>query len=149
MVREREGGTSQPARNRGRLTALLAPWALVAVLGCGQGGSEVATYPVEGQVLLKSGKPLTSGRVVFVHREGLVPPAVGSIGPDGRFKLTTRKASDGAVPGDYKVRIEPPAFAKAQRSAIPFRLQYIDEDSSGLVVSVSPEHNQLEPIRLK
>ena len=126
--------------------------AAVGLAGCGDSGgiSSGPIFSVEGRVLLASGKPLTAGRVTFVAKDGLIPPASGTIGPDGKFSLTTRELNDGAVVGDYKVRIEPPASREGSAVRSPkFPLKYVDEDSSGLVVTVRAEPNRLDPIRLK
>ena len=137
----------------GRVSGLAFVALAAGLTGCGDGaGAAGPRYAVTGRVLLADGKPLTTGRVTFVGKDGLIPPASGAIGPDGRFSLTTRDSDDGAVAGDYKVRIEPTAAAevkpKARRTpCIP--LKYIDEDSSGLVVTVRAEANQLDPTRLK
>jgi len=72
--------------------------------GCGERLPE--TVPVSGSVTWQ-GKPLTSGRVVFHPQEiaeGLPRrPATGDLDQQGRFKLTTFRGGDGAVPGDYRV----------------------------------------------
>jgi len=123
---------------------------LVAIAGCEGSIASVEPVAVEGRVLLANGQPLTAGRVVFVHREGAMPDASGSIRADGSFQLTTRDPADGAAPGQYKVRIEPArTYGGRKRRGPPFPLKYIDEDSSGLVVTVRAEPNRLEPIQLK
>ena len=134
-----------------RLTSRSALLLAAVLAGCsGTGESSIATYAVKGKVLLASGRPLTSGRVVFVARDGLTLPASGPIGSDGSFTLTTRSEGDGAIPGDYKVRIEAARAEARRKGRSPgFPVKYVDEDSSGLLVTVRAETNQLEPIRLK
>jgi hypothetical protein len=109
--------------------------------------------PVEGRVLLGSGKPLSAGRVVFVPKDGLGPSATGELTREGTFRLGTRTTDDGAAPGEYKVRIEPPPTTApgpaASARGLGFPTKYLDEDSSQLVVVVQDGPNQLEPIRLK
>jgi hypothetical protein len=126
---------------------------LLAVLaGCGTSGGTIAqTYPVKGRVLLSSGKPLTAGRVAFVPKDVQTPPASGPIGPDGSFTLTTKSDGDGAAVGEYKVRIEPDAnkAGRRQNRRPGFPLKYVDEDSSGLAITVRAESNHLEPIQLR
>jgi hypothetical protein len=118
--------------------------------GCQGSGTSGATYEVKGRVFLADGKPLTAGRVTFVASDGLRPPASGALGPDGGFTLSTRDPGDGAAPGLYKVRIEPGGQKSARRAGRPgFPLKYIDEDSSGLAVTVRAESNRLDPITLK
>jgi hypothetical protein len=109
----------------------------------------VPTYEVRGKVLLASGKALSEGRVTFVAADGLLPQASGDIRPDGEFTLTTRDPGDGAAPGKYKVRIEPAETKNPRKSRPRFPVRYVDEDSSGLAVTVRAEPNQLEPFTLK
>ncbi len=128
---------------------------LVGVVpGCGDrdGTPVLPTYEVKGRVLLASGQPLNVGRVYFVPKSEPALAALGEIGPDGSFALSTYKTGDGAVAGDYRVRIEPtPADPRSlPRSKLPrVHRKYTDEDSSGLTVAVKPVTNQLEPFRLK
>jgi hypothetical protein len=121
----------------------------VSVNGCDGYTSSAPTYEVKGKVLLANGKTLSAGRVTFVAADGLLPQASGDIQPDGDFALTTRNAGDGAAPGKYKVRIEPAGSKKPGRTRPSFPVKYVDEDSSGLAVTVRPEPNQLEPFTLK
>jgi hypothetical protein len=125
---------------------------LVSAVGCGTSERAIPrTYPVEGRVVLGNGTPLTAGRIAFVPRDVLIPPASGAIGADGGFRLTTKVDGDGAAPGEYKVRIEPaetPDTPKRGRR-LKFPVKFVDEDSSGIVVNVRAETNQLKPIVLK
>ena len=67
--------------------------------------TQMKIYPVKGKVLLADGKPLTSGRVVFMLPEkGL--EFVGSIESDGSFSIKGSQG-EGAPEGTYRVRIEP------------------------------------------
>jgi len=128
----------------------VAVWAALA--GCHNADSlpSLTVYEVKGKVLLADGKPLNSGWVYFVPKGDLTITPSGTIGPDGSFSLVTGGSGDGAPPGEYKVRIESTGVQSAQKSKkrlFPFK--YTDEDSSGLVVTVRPEANQLEPFQLK
>jgi len=132
--------------------AWAATAALVSAWGCrgSNGALDVTTYEVKGRVVLADGKPLTRGRVVFIPDDETGHEAAGQLGADGGFSLTTARPDDGAAPGRYKVKIEPAPPANAKKVASPaFPLKYIDEDSSDLRVTVKPEANQLDPIRLK
>jgi hypothetical protein len=129
---------------------VLALWAGVA--GCGQSDSlpKLKVYEVKGKVLLADRKPLTTGWVYFVPKGELTITPNGVIGSDGTFSLTTGGSGEGAPAGEYKVRIEAPGFQPAQKSKNgPFPSKYTDEDSSGLVITVRPEPNQLEPFLLR
>ncbi|MFM8497211.1 MAG: hypothetical protein ACKOEM_17075 [Planctomycetia bacterium] len=75
---------------------------LLAAAGCGRSLPPVAT--VSGRVML-AGKPVTTGAVWF-YPAGSGRPAIGQIGPDGRFTLATFAAGDGALLGDHRVVIE-------------------------------------------
>jgi hypothetical protein len=106
---------------------------------------------VKGKVLLADGKALSGGWIYFVSKQGDLPVTPsGVIGPDGTFSLVTGGSGQGAPPGEYKVRIEAPQLQTARKTRkTQFPLRYNDEDSSGLVITVRAETNQLEPIRLK
>lgn len=85
-----------------RLSArvLLLFGCLMLFAGCGDGRPK--RVPVSGRVLIDN-KPLTSGYVRVVpagDRE-----AKGTIGPDGRFTLTTFDANDGCVVGTHPIAI--------------------------------------------
>lgn len=129
-----------------------SPLILAVVLGCSRSEPSIPpTHPVKGQVVLSNGKPLSGGRITFVPKDVRTPPASGAIGPDGNFRLTTKEEGDGAVAGEYKVRIEPASASGDRRRGprLKFPVKYVDEDSSGLLVTVRAETNQLKPILLK
>src|SRR5262249_38168987 len=135
------------------------PWPVVAIIavlaGCAEPGSalpKATTYEVKGQVLLRDGKPLSKGKVVFVAQDPPALSANGDISPDGTFSLSTLGNDDGAGPGSYKVRTEPaPKDVEGPKGVknLKFPSKYTDEDASGLLVTVKPEPNRLEPFRLK
>jgi hypothetical protein len=123
--------------------------AVAVVAGCGE--KEVwlpevteQAYPASGKVFLPGGRPLKAGRVELIPVKEPGKIAVGEIGPDGSFALKTREPGDGAVPGEYKVRIMIPEKAEYQRLA-----RYRDEDSSQLKVTIRPEPNRLAPFQLR
>ena len=130
-----------------RLTTVLV-LTCAGLAGCQRFSSSAPTYEVKGKVLLSNGKPLSSGRVIFVSTDASLPEVSGDIQQDGGFALTTREAGDGAVPGKYKVRIEPRG-RKDRKSKLSFPTKYVDEDSSGIVVTVQANANQLDPFTLK
>jgi hypothetical protein len=90
--------------------------------GCGDKRPAVA--PVSGRVTCQ-GKPVVAGRIMFYPENGR--PAVGQIGPDGTYQLTTNPEcpGDGALLGRHRVTIEatrlvggrqPKSFADEQRA---------------------------------
>jgi hypothetical protein len=88
---------------------------LCLLLGCGGGSGHPKTYPVSGSVKLK-GKPVDNAMVTFQLESGK-ESAIGSTDDKGEFKLSTFAPSDGAVPGQYRVKITkfstPPAPKQA------------------------------------
>jgi hypothetical protein len=92
-----EQGTTMPSRTR----CLLLVSCLVAVVLAGCGGPRLGR--VTGRVTV-GGKPVTSGTIMFHPDAG--PTAVGAIGADGTYTLTTFKRGDGALVGSHRVTIE-------------------------------------------
>ena len=132
--------------------SLLVVAVSAGLAGCGKTDSlpVVQVYDVQGKVLLADGKPLSGGQIYFVPKGDLPVTPSGVIGSDGAFSLVTGGSGEGAPPGDYKVRIESRQFQANGRAAKPqFPLRYNDEDSSGVLITVRAETNQLEPILLK
>ena len=126
--------------------------ALAALAGCNGSDSlpNYPTYEVKGRVLLSDGKPLKSGWISFVSKADLPVTPSGPIAEDGTFSLVTGGSGKGAPPGDYKVRVESPEFQASSKSRKTlFPSKYTDEDSSEIVVTVRPQANDLEPIRLR
>lgn len=121
--------------------------------GCGKSDSlpALTVFPVNGKVLRADGKALSGGHIYLVSKAGDLPVTPsGEIGPDGTFSVTTGGSGEGVPPGEYKVRIEgKPAQTVGKTGKPPFPVRYNDEDSSGLLITVRAEPNQLEPIRLK
>jgi hypothetical protein len=146
-----EPSSDRDSRLNWRLVSLLAAvW--LGLAGCQKADSlpSLKVYGVEGKVLLADGKPLQSGWISFVPKAG--PPITPSaqIGSDGSFSLVTGGSGEGAPSGEYKIRIDAPEFRpdpKTKKGIFP--VKYSDEDSSGIVVTVLPKENLLDPIRLK
>lgn len=82
--------------------------------GCGQKEPPLPpTHSVVGTVRYKNGKPLTGGLIQFAPVQSDEFLAISSpIKPDGTFTLTTARGdqtAEGAVEGNYRVTIMPPA----------------------------------------
>jgi hypothetical protein len=93
----------------GSLSACLALILVIAtaIAGCSRTNYELA--PVDGTVTI-DGRPLTNARIMFapVAKGGAIEagkPAVGRLGADGSFTLTTYRDNDGAVVGEHWVTI--------------------------------------------
>lgn len=168
ILRSRPRRTIAPASGRtpvgmfgpGRspsLARIVIATALAVAGGCGEDRPEVgvATYPVQGKVVLADGKPLTSGVVVFVSAGEKTPQVSGTVGSDGSFAIMTDGVAPGAPAGDYKVRLEidPDAgttgASPKRRGAPPFPAKYGKESTSGLTATVKAEPaNELPPFVL-
>jgi hypothetical protein len=85
--------------------ACLRPPLWLTCLACallsGCGGPKVA--PVRGKVTY-DGKPVTGGKIMFYPESGRM--AIGEIGADGTYTLTTFHSGDGALVGPHRVAIE-------------------------------------------
>lgn len=127
-----------------------------AATGCGTGGPSLA--PVSGTVSV-NGQPLKLGRVCFYPERGR--PAIGEIGADGTFHLTTLQAGDGAATGKHRVTIEAvevigapktmaEEFAQAGKTAPPPTVKWFAAEcfsrvqSTDLVAEVKPGNNQID-----
>ncbi len=138
--------------SRTRWFSILLLTAPLGLSGCGNSDSlpKLQVYGVKGKVLLADGKPLQSGWISFVPKAGLPITPSAQISSDGSFSVVTGGSGEGAPSGEYKIRIEAPDFRpdpKTKKAIFPSK--YSDEDSSGIVVTVLPKENLLDPIRLK
>lgn len=125
----------------------LAPGKYRVTLRAPKPAAEARPVPVTGFITLE-GKPLAGATVRFVPEKGR--PAVGTTGDDGRFRLTTFSANDGALPGRYRVTIAGPeagpggkpggsgaAKEKPSRAGVP--PMYSRPQTSPLLAEVSPD----------
>jgi len=134
-----------------RVVAAAAIVGLLGTLaGCGDGRLDVV--PASGKVLL-DGQPLTTGAIFVIPEQGRA--ASGTIGPDGRFTLTTYEEGDGCIPGTHPVQvvaqrtigdsqsedgyvewIAPQRYAHAQTSGLSVT---ISEPTDSLVIELSSQ----------
>jgi hypothetical protein len=126
-------------RRLGLALALLA-----CLVGCGPG----KTAPVNGRVKLKDGSDVSvlKGYSLTFEAEGGKTSAVGEVNADGTFMLSTFGANDGAVPGKYRVAINPLTNPNPDKPPTKSKLpaKYENLDSSGLTVEVKPGQNRIE-----
>ena len=148
--------------NKMALGNLLAVVLLASVLGLGCGGQQGAdrpkTVPVSGTVT-HNGEAVDGATVAFQSAGGS-RGAVGVTDAGGKYTLTTFESGDGAVPGEYQVKIfkykveiseavadtdsedyVPPAEGEGEEEAAePENLLppiYADPTTSGLTATVS------------
>jgi hypothetical protein len=83
----------------------VVPTLLAGLVGCSNNGLTLAK--VRGTVTYK-GQPLTAGEILFIPDESkgtTGPQALGSIGSDGSYMMSTEESGDGAIVGVHKVSI--------------------------------------------
>lgn len=144
---------------------LLTEVLLVSLLGLGcshQDSDRPATYSVTGTVTYK-GQPVDGATVAFQSADGS-HGSMGVTGSDGKYTLTTFKSGDGAVPGNYSVKVfkyrlegggaagsgedgPPGAVLRDQPVSAPKSLlpaKYADATKSGLTATVGEDGNQFD-----
>lgn len=148
------------------------------VLGCSRGPSRPKTYPVSGTVTL-NGQPVEGATVVFVPKSVAGGPAApasaqaqgpqvatGETDAQGRYQLGTFGKGDGAVPGEYLVKVfkyskpqvtsgtgagEDENYQPPDENAPPppplkslLPEKYANENTSGLSFTVEPKNNTFD-----
>jgi hypothetical protein len=93
---------------------------VIGAAGCAGG----ALKPVQGTVKL-DGQPLAGASVLFIAEDPAGRNATGFTDPSGTFRLSTYEPNDGALPGKYKVVVQPPtpAAPDAPRTSTPDEAQ--------------------------
>jgi hypothetical protein len=116
-------------------------WLLLFPLALGCGGSKLPPMEKVTGVVKYDGKPLTRGIILFepdpAHGKS-GPSAIGTIGPDGRYELTTDKTK-GAMIGFHRVGIESRAEPKDHTDTLPKSLipeKYTLPTTSGITKEV-------------
>jgi hypothetical protein len=129
--------------------------------GCNSGGLP-NMVPIRGEVRL-DGSPVAEGQVVYLPKDpSQGRQASGPIKPDGTFVLTTLKAGDGAMAGDYDIVVfgygTDPGKGATSRAEMESSLQqgrasglperYADAKTSGLSDLVDRSHSGFKLIEL-
>lgn len=108
---------------------LLLP--LVLLAGCGDGRPE--RVAVSGRVLI-DGQPVEHGTIRFIAPNDR--PAVGELGPDGRFELSCFANSDGSVRGTHTVTVTAVETLSPQSLKWHAPKAYSDPATSGLTATI-------------
>lgn len=122
--------------SRAATALLIASIALAA--GC---GSKSKLVPVSGVVLI-DGEPVPYGKVQ-VAPAGF-RPAIGTIGPDGRFTLTTLEPNDGCVLGTHPVAVIAHQTLSPTKERWHAPRVYAATDTSNLTVTITGPTNDLK-----
>jgi dipeptidyl aminopeptidase/acylaminoacyl peptidase len=109
------------------------------LLGTGEHEAEKLTglFPVSGVVTFK-GEPLAAGRIVL-HPVDLKGQRASGVIRDGRYRITTARGHDGALPGTYKVTID----SDADAAGIKVPARYSDPEVTGLRCMIQSSANML------
>ena len=131
-----------------RLALFLAATALCVLfpLGCGSPGAHLPkTVPAAGVVTL-DGQPVDGAQVIFVPtNQSITTGAFGTTNASGHFSVRAYDEKDGAIPGEYKVRVSKTKEVKltgkldggdAVRFEHAVPAKYTDDKMSGLTVTV-------------
>jgi len=119
---------------------------VVGLAGCESNPlSSMRLYPVKGKILLADGKPLTSGRIVFVAMKSTLTSS-SSIESDGTFTVKG-STGDGLPEGEYRIRVDVDesklptvkGTTPKRSTPLPFPDKYSDEDTSKLTATVKPD----------
>ena len=105
--------------------------ALLFAAGCSDGLPR--RVPVSGTVLI-DGEPLTRGSIMVVPLGDR--PAGSSIGPDGRFRLSSYKLNDGVVTGTHAVAIQANKHISERETLWLAPKKYGSPATSGLTVTI-------------
>lgn len=121
-----------------RLQLIAAAAAVGCLAGCDRGPKIV---PVSGIVLI-DGQPLKKGSVQVMPAG--YRAAAGTIGPDGRFTLTTTDDGDGCVIGTHPARVvgNENVGTSDIRWLVPKK--YASAQDSGLTVTIDGPTNDLK-----
>jgi hypothetical protein len=117
-------------------------------IGCGPRNNPhfEKTIPISGKVTLGNGSPLRGGLITLHPKDTTKGESRGTIGKDGRFTLGTYKISDGAMPGQYTVTVEPIVYDKQGNmrpdKSLGIPTKYASPESSNLTVEIKDEASQ-------
>ena len=113
------------------LHVAIAGACLLTLSGCFDGLPQ--RVPVSGTVLI-DGKPLTKGSIMVIPMGER--PAGASIGPDGRFTLTTYEPNDGVITGTHYVTVFSTEHLNDRETRWLAPKKYGDPQTSGLSVTI-------------
>jgi hypothetical protein len=146
--------------NACRKTMWLSAFAMAAVtitlVGCGKGnGSRGTPYPAEGQITWNKA-PLAGAQVVL-YPQGLpdakAVPSRAQTGSDGRFRVSTFGAEDGAPEGEYAVTVVRYPMQKDGSGWVPgpndLPVKYASPKKTDLRVKITSGDNKLPTLALQ
>lgn len=116
---------------------------LIVTLGCGDGRVHLPTAPVAGSVTYQ-GKPLSAGRITFVHPSG--QGAGTDLAADGSYRLMAiqgkNRVTVSCFMSEHDNRPTARPSSPTAKSLIP--IHYGNCDTSGLTLDVQLETNRFD-----
>lgn len=113
--------------------------AVLTIVGCGSGDRGYLT----GTVSL-DGTPVGPGTITFDPVSETTPGAMASFGEDGRYTVFSSGRKEGAVPGEYRVRIHGgEEFGTEGEAPVETKIpaRYGQPGSTELTVIIEPGQN--------
>ena len=143
-----------PAKACGHAMRMPALAIVVMAMGCGR-SDHAPVYPAEGQVFW-SGKPLAGAQVVLYPRGTSEADAVAARARtdlEGRFRLSTYGAADGAAEGEYLVTVVQYQPRQQDGGWVPgpnvLPAKYASAKTTDLRVQIAKGANALPPLVLQ
>jgi hypothetical protein len=124
-----------------RWRLLLAGLAIGLLMGTGCGDGRPKRVPVAGRVLI-DGRPLAAGVIRVLPKGNRV--ASGTIGPDGRFRLTTFDVNDGCVTGKHPVVVDGSKSLSQTATQWLAPKKYANPGTSELTVEIGGPRDDVE-----
>jgi hypothetical protein len=146
----------RPVRRLLRIGFVGLALVVLAFTGCGkEDASRVPVHPASGALSFR-GQP-ASGAFVSLHPKGgatsTAPSPRATVGPDGKFVLSTYDSTDGAPEGDYVLTVQwyKPVRKDGDLVGGPNVLpqKYSSVRTSDLVIKIAAGENQLQPIVIR
>lgn len=106
--------------------------------GCRKEATMPETYPVQGKVVFRNGKPVSGGGIMMQSLSDTTVSCTGVIASDGTFTVKSfkdRVQRPGAIAGQYRVTVTPPI--DRQTGAMPYGMMRYDEP-----YTIEPKENQ-------
>lgn len=129
--------------------------AILTLTGCGEESNRVPVHPVHGAIEFR-GQPAV-GAFVALHPQGAAdasaPSPRGTVGPDGKFNLTTYEGADGAPAGEYVLTVQWYKPVKQGNDTVGgpnvLPAKYANARTSDVRVTIAAGENRIKAIQLR
>lgn len=124
---------------RSAVFGLVCLLAVALLSGCGDGRPR--RVPVSGRVTI-DGKPIPCGTIRFIPKDAR--PAMGQIGQDGRYSMSTFEKGDGVVVGPCTVTVNATELLSGQAIRWHAPKYYAEPGRSGLSAEITEPIDSLD-----